>query len=437
MGGEAEEAQRNLVDSLVAFIGHHPEFYSHVEFGLCLSRVQERPCLVLGKISPIPRLDQVLPEESLDYGHVILTRFHVPLDEFEEPFREALLDRRIEHPIFGLVEFEGKLEAYGERPFSSYRRESRKEYEYAAPRWPFYSGSLRLERQTPRPTGALVRPGLPLYPNWNTGAHSFLEVGETSGRVSDIHELMVVVPDPRARIEQLLLEGERVQVVLGEGEYDYQDLLLKLYASNGDSTESDEELSFEDSTITQRFPFEPKVLSAHVVAKGAGDDLDFRDFDLSWGHLPAGVKVRKTEGELLELLRRGEGPNVEYKQKEDPTFPQKLARTVGAFSNSDGGVLFLGVNDEGVPVQSVALNEAERIRNIVTSHIDPTPEGLEFHPLDFDDIEILAVAVEEGTSKPYVVRDQGVFIRRGATSRHPTRSELLALLEKSKSVYGT
>ena len=34
VGSETEGAQRNLVDSMVAFTRHHTEFYSHVEFGL-------------------------------------------------------------------------------------------------------------------------------------------------------------------------------------------------------------------------------------------------------------------------------------------------------------------------------------------------------------------------------------------------------------------
>ncbi len=66
------------------------------------------------------------------------------------------------------------------------------------------------------------------------------------------------------------------------------------------------------------------------------------------------------EGEVRELLRREEGLLLEFKSLWDQAPPQRrvlerkavrdfIAQSVAAFANSDGGVLLLGVEDDGTP----------------------------------------------------------------------------------------
>ena len=435
MGPEEEENRGALVEALAGFIHEHQGFYRHLDVGLCLQRVDGGYALVQGKVEPIPKLDEAPPEMTLDYGHTILTRWHIPLEGFQVPFRRALLEGQIRHPQLGTIAFEGDLEAHAGHPFSAYRRESGRSFNYVSSRWPYYTTNVRLTKPPPHLRDALVRPGLPMYPDWFTGSHSFLGIGDAAPDASNAHGLFVVVPDPRAQIERVVLEGETLEVAVGEGKLASRDLLLKLYASR-DDLEKDAELPIVGSQIRHRFPFDPELVSVHIITKEGGEDLDFRDFRLSWGQLPAGVKVKRTGDQLTELLRRGEGPNVEYKVQPDaPDFPQKLARTVGAFANTHGGVLFLGVNDQGVPTQPVDPGRSGRFRDILLSHLDPLPEALEFEPVEVDEVAILAVMVEEGSNKPYVVREQGTFVRHGETTRHATRLELLELT-KSSSPYG-
>ena len=54
-----------------------------------------------------------------------------------------------------------------------------------------------------------------------------------------------------------------------------------------------------------------------------------------------------TQGELVELLRNGEGSGLEFKL--DDVAPQDLAREIVAFANFRGGRILLGVDDEGCP----------------------------------------------------------------------------------------
>ena len=49
--------------------------------------------------------------------------------------------------------------------------------------------------------------------------------------------------------------------------------------------------------------------------------------------------------ELKILVRQGEGDRLEFKRKAD--HPDKIMREVGAFANSKGGILLVGVSDNG------------------------------------------------------------------------------------------
>lgn len=49
--------------------------------------------------------------------------------------------------------------------------------------------------------------------------------------------------------------------------------------------------------------------------------------------------------ELKKLVARGEGATLEFKRK--ATFPEKIVREMIAFANTRGGVLLVGVNDDG------------------------------------------------------------------------------------------
>jgi len=49
--------------------------------------------------------------------------------------------------------------------------------------------------------------------------------------------------------------------------------------------------------------------------------------------------------ELKKLVSRGEGTTLEFKRK--ASWPEKIVREMIAFANTSGGVLLLGVNDDG------------------------------------------------------------------------------------------
>ena len=79
-------------------------------------------------------------------------------------------------------------------------------------------------------------------------------------------------------------------------------------------------------------------------------------------HLASGLVKRLLSASQIStesLLRQGESAHVEFKStlrknlytgKNDPAIERAALKTIAAFLNTDGGILLIGVNDEGAPI---------------------------------------------------------------------------------------
>lgn len=100
-----------------------------------------------------------------------------------------------------------------------------------------------------------------------------------------------------------------------------------------------------------------------------------------------------------------------------------IKREVVAFANSDGGTVYVGVTDGGVPV---GLGDPDgdylKVGNMVRDGIYPdVTRFVHFEMLDLDGAMVLAVFVQRGTNRPYCVGSGAlnpgkVFVRVGASS---------------------
>lgn len=135
--------------------------------------------------------------------------------------------------------------------------------------------------------------------------------------------------------------------------------------------------------------------------------------------------------DLLQLIANGENSGVEFKR--DDVRPEQLAREIVALANLKGGIILLGVEDDG-SVSGVRRGDLEE-------WLMDTVFGRYVHPLILpyyeeialgDGIRVAVVRLTEGTAKPYAVRHQDredVYVRVGSTSRRATREQLARLFE--------
>jgi len=95
----------------------------------------------------------------------------------------------------------------------------------------------------------------------------------------------------------------------------------------------------------------------------------------------------------------------------------ELLETIVSFANTEGGIIVLGVDDNGNVrgfIYSVG-NESrieKQIFGLVKSHSEPMIDfRTEWVPIDSH--MLLLIHVSEGIDKPYNLRDKGIYIREG------------------------
>ena len=102
-----------------------------------------------------------------------------------------------------------------------------------------------------------------------------------------------------------------------------------------------------------------------------------------------------------------ESNRVEFKA----TLNDKLEKEVVAFlNNPEGGLLYIGVNDDGQPigisdVDSIQLQIADRLKN----NIQPSCLGLFDICVEvIEDKSVLKIIISSGLEKPYYIKSKGM-----------------------------
>lgn len=145
------------------------------------------------------------------------------------------------------------------------------------------------------------------------------------------------------------------------------------------------------------------------------------------------------EIELRKLILRGEDTSLEFKSKEKIDDVADLAAEYVAFLNKRGGVLLLGVMDDG-EINGYAPEEIEkcnqRLRSMAKDQIEP-PVMLDSTNVPTSSGIVIVLTIEEGIDKPYQTRRGSAFyIRSGDEKRHVShRDELRRLFQIGSHVF--
>lgn len=131
-----------------------------------------------------------------------------------------------------------------------------------------------------------------------------------------------------------------------------------------------------------------------------------------------------------------EGQRAEFKL----TAGQGAVKAVIAFANSDGGTLYVGVDDSGEPV-GVGDPDAEmtRLANMLRDSVRPDVLMMtSMEAVDAGGRTVIAVHVGRGVHRPYYVagkgpRPEGVYVRNGAASAPASETAILRMLRESAS----
>ena len=132
--------------------------------------------------------------------------------------------------------------------------------------------------------------------------------------------------------------------------------------------------------------------------------------------------------EVNELIHQGENASVEF--KELPVRPEVIAREMVAFANSSGGVILLGVTDQGRLCGVGAASHLEEwIMNIARTSVIPALT-VSCEIVAVNGVDVCVVGIPKGSDKPYQTGDK-YLIRVGSTNRVASQSELMWLFQCS------
>lgn len=134
---------------------------------------------------------------------------------------------------------------------------------------------------------------------------------------------------------------------------------------------------------------------------------------------------------LLQLAQAGESETVEFK-REMPKQVRDLAKEIAAFASTSGGVLLVGVGDDGkilgIPNAHTpdVRDDFERRIVGVCQMIGP-PVKPKISWASTGGVGVMAITVEKGSEPPYYV-DSRAYIRHASVSRPATPAEVRAAM---------
>ncbi len=134
---------------------------------------------------------------------------------------------------------------------------------------------------------------------------------------------------------------------------------------------------------------------------------------------------------LLNQIARGEDSSRQFKQ--NITNVDSLAAEMAAFANADGGVIFIGVDNDG-SIPGLTFSDVSRINQIISNaasqHIkSPLTVKTENIPVDNNRL-VIVLTIPKGQDKPYFDRNGVIWLKTGSDKRKiNSREELCRLFQ--------
>lgn len=126
-----------------------------------------------------------------------------------------------------------------------------------------------------------------------------------------------------------------------------------------------------------------------------------------------------------------ESERIEYKSQ----MIEDLYREVIAFANSDGGVIYIGIDDQGNLTGIDNVDETyTRITNGIRDAI--APDVTMFVRYILQDNKVIQIEVGEGSYKPYYLKSKGmkptgVYVRQGTSSVQASPDQIRKMIKES------
>ncbi len=416
----SDQTQKNL-ERIKNVVKARRDTFSKVSLGLAFYKLHSENFQIgHGRFLFLSKSDTIPDDAVYEYDDFKIIKKSINIDEALRLLEDALMNETF--VLDDKYSFQMKVN------FHDYRfLESEDEYGYYRGAWSYvYAyGGVSLQSFASEP---LVKLGLPLFPSWNEAIAELLDVHTVYDRRNLKPRFEVIVPDYRARIKQLRLTGKKIQVDIEPKEISEEHLKAKFYCRTDDNHYTSEDLPIDDGSVVFTPEEIPHQVEVHIVSTQDGDSIDRKRFDIRYPLRGSRVITRDIETQLIDLIDRGESKTLEFKEKLNRERPKEFLETVVAFSNTQGGIILLGV-DDNCRIVGFKEDAAETILNWIAEYCDPPIDVKIKQGSQIQEKEIVLIEVVEGKNKPYNLKDSGIYVRRGPSDRLIKRTELDELYE--------
>ena len=126
-----------------------------------------------------------------------------------------------------------------------------------------------------------------------------------------------------------------------------------------------------------------------------------------------------------------ETETIEFKSQ----FTEEIYKEVIAFANTDGGIIYVGIDNNGT---AVGLTDVDKEYTRITDGIRDAimPDVTIFVRFTIQDNKVVRITVSEGTNKPYYLKEKGlkpsdVFMRQGTSSVPASPEQIRQMIKES------
>jgi len=283
-----------------------------------------------------------------------------------------------------------------------------------------------------------LKEGLPTIPEYHSAITWWLD--RELSYLSD-WTIAFYLPDFSARIKNVKFARDGFVIDADTSILTMNDIGVKYFIEYENNPQETAEL---DLSKTNKIQTKDKVGRFYIIIyskRNLSARLDYRDYN--WKHLyedREGFDVEYEEEDIEYWVTGGESEKIEFKlEMESDKDKKEFLETVCSFSNSFGGRIFIGIDNNGNP-KGLDDTQIERyqkkILDLIRNWIEPQVQS-RIGVSELRQKKVIMVSINKGSQPPYNYRDHGFCIRAGSTDRIATRDELLSLMaEESKFVKG-
>lgn len=415
-----------FIDELNQMLSERGKQYGEVLVRLAIGREKDELKVSFGRIDFLFNGESSPEEKTYDYSNFVLIQFAKKASDIPGFLNDLMEGKTFNTTLLSNIKCDFEKNIY----WDSEEIPSGTPWGYIKSEFPSQYYSSRLTNHNIDARLVLAGKNLRPYPNASYAVIEFLELHMRDGWGKYLNEnkFVVVAPDFRARIRDMTIARSKVKITVDCKNIEERKVFSQFYL-DGDAKTDVPIVNHGSEVESSR---EVDEIMAVILDRESGEILDYKKYELRWSEADSSILREDPEDVVKEWINRGENEFVEF--KEVLKHADDVMKTVVAFANTKGGVIILGVKDDGSIVGTEESVESvnKRFGDMVSSKCDP-PINFTVKRVKFDNKGIIYIKIPKGTSKLYSVTNGPIYVRRGATDIFIKTSEINELFTSNRS----